>query len=125
MLEAFRTIEIPVDIQDKYLEIRVPFDVDLLHKVEDTLKKTTGKTWFVFERSDKSIIETYEEFCRPYFPADFDWSKVQPTFAAFFFRYVKEALVDSIKDCERSMMPTETPTQPTEEKTMTPDPLES
>lgn len=115
MIEAYRTIEIEVEGKDGSIsEIHVPFTVELLHKVEATLKKTTGRVWFVFERSEKSIIEAYEEFCRPYFPEDFDWLHVQPTFAALFFSHVKNALLRSINDCITSTEPTETPTTPTE-----------
>lgn len=118
MIEAYRTIEIQVEKKDRsILEVRVPFTVDLLHKVEETLKRTTGRVWFVFERSDKSIIEAYEEFCRPYFPDNFDWSEVQPTFAALFFSHVKEELVNSINACNASTQLTETQPEPTEERT--------
>lgn len=100
MLHAYRTIEVPVEMQNgSTLEIRVPFTVELLHKVEETLKRAEDRVWFVIRKSDKSVIEAYEEFCRPYFPADFDWSQVDPTFAAVFFSHVRDELMRSIESC--------------------------
>lgn len=120
MLHPYRTIEIELEGKEgSPVEIRVPFTVELLHKVEETLGRTVGRKWFVLRRSDKSLIEAYEDFCRPYFPEHFDWSQVDPTFAALFFSNVKDTLLHSIDACERSMLPTETPTEPTAEKETT------
>jgi hypothetical protein len=120
VIEAYRTIEIEVERNDgSIMEVKVPFTVELLHKVEETLKRTTGRVWFVFERSDKSIIEAYEEFCRPHFTEDIDWSQVQPTFAALFFSNVKDALLNSINAYTASTQLTETPPEPMGEGTTT------
>lgn len=111
MLSPYRTIAIDVE---GIGTVEVPFTVELLHRVEDTLQKTEGRVWFILRRSDKSILQVFEEFCRPYL--DIDFSKVQPTFCALFFSSVRSELVRSINDCMNSMTSTNEPDEPTVEK---------
>jgi hypothetical protein len=120
VIEAYRTIRIPIELQDGLeREIEVPFTVVLLLRVEETLQKASSGTWFRLRKSDQSIIEAFEDFCRPYFSADFDFSQVQPTFCALFFSNVRKELLRSIDDCMTSMKSTVEPGEPTEEKTRT------
>lgn len=109
-LSAFREIVIPVDVGDRIEEIKVPFTVGLLTRVENTLLlcQDVGFKWFRLKRSDKTVLAAYTAFCAPFFPDDFDFTKVQPTFAALFFSGVKRELVNSIAELEKSMTSTAT-----------------
>jgi hypothetical protein len=121
-LAAFRFITIPIDESrepgvEAHSLVTIPFNVELLQRVEETIQKTEGRTWFRLKRSDKSIIEAFEDFCRPYLPAHFDFRQVQPTFCALFFSRVRSALLRSIEDCVTSMRSTTTPPDATDAKT--------
>ena len=119
MLQTFRTFTIDIDSGDEITQVNIPFDVALLVRVEETLQKLAepGWNWFRLKRSDKSILRVYEEFCRPFMPAKFDFAKVQPTFCALFFSRVRAELRRSINECIDFMNSTGTPHEPTEERT--------
>jgi hypothetical protein len=106
MIQAFKTVKIPIQIGEEEREIEVPFTVELLRRVEDTIRDATGKRWFVLSKSEKSIVEAFEKFCKPYFPADFDFTQVQPTFCGLFFWHVRSALERSINEWEDCMTST-------------------
>lgn len=122
MLHAFRTIEIPVEMQDRTLSIRVPFTVELLQRVEETLWDASQRHWFRLSRKEQSIIRAFEDFCRPYLPADFDFSQADPTFCAVFFSHVRDVLKRSIDDCMNSTVPTTGSDAPTGESPPTDTP---
>ena len=107
-IQAFRTIEIPLDLGDgEMLYIKVPFTVDLLRQVEETLMKANTRVWFRLNKRDQSTIDAFEEFCRPYFPKEFDFSQKQPTLSAVFFSRVRDELTLSIDGCMASAKPTD------------------
>lgn len=103
MLEAYKTITVPISVAEEEFEIQVPFTVELLRRVEDTAREISERHWFVLKKSDKSIVESFTNFCRPYFPEDFDFDKVQPTFTAFFFQRVRNELHSSIEHWAKQM----------------------
>lgn len=109
-LSAFREIIIPVDLGEEIKEIRVPFTVDLLTRVENTLlmAQDADFKWFRLRKSDKTVLAAYIAFCEPYFPQGFDFIGTQPTFAALFFSAVKRELLSSIDEFEKSMSSTVT-----------------
>jgi len=114
-LSAFKSITIPVDLGTDVVEIKVPFTVELLEKVEDCLfaVQGVGLRWFRMKPSDKTVRDAYESFCKPFLPETLDLQKAQPTFCALFFSAVKNELLNSIHECESLMTFTIKPSKPT------------
>lgn len=106
-LSAYREIVIPVDFGKGEEEIRVPFTVELLKRVEDTLlmAQDVNFAWFRIRKSDKTVLAIYEAFCKPYIPA-IDFSKLQPTFCSLFFSAVRRELLRSIDESQKSLVST-------------------
>ncbi|HEV7282296.1 MAG TPA: hypothetical protein VGN57_18990 [Pirellulaceae bacterium] len=119
MLHAFRTIEIPLELKDGVVQVRVPFTVALLQQVEETLMRCAELqwAWFRVRRSDKTVLHAYQDFCRPYFPADFDYEQADPTLFALFFSHVRAEFLRSINACNSSTSSTEMSDLSTEERT--------
>lgn len=103
MLQAFRTIDIGVELKDgQTVTISVPFTVELLERVEETIWKASERPWYRLRPKDESVVRAFEEFCKPYLPQDFPYQKAQPTFCALFFSGVRDELNRSIADCMKS-----------------------
>lgn len=103
MLQAFRMIEIPVELQGgQAVTVTVPFTVELLERVEETIWKASERSWYRLRPKDESVVRAFEEFCRPYLPQDFPYKLAQPTFCALFFSRVRDELNRSIADCMKS-----------------------
>jgi hypothetical protein len=107
-VSAYRTITIPVDLGEEMRDIVIPFTVELMERVEETLQKTAvwEFRWFRIRKGDHTVREAYEEFCRPYLTG-IDLMKVQPTFCALFFSRVRAELLRSIGELVTSTTPTE------------------
>ncbi|QDT46163.1 hypothetical protein Pan258_01800 [Symmachiella dynata] len=103
MLEAFRNIEIPVQLKDRTETIQIPFTVELLHRVEETIERSKGASWLRLFKNEKSLVEAFDWFAGEYLPADLDLSKVHPTFTALFFSSVRSELISSFNTYEKLM----------------------
>lgn len=114
MLQAYRTITVDVDLGNEKKTIEVPFTVELLARVEETLHRATGKTWFRLHKSEKSVIEAFNWFAEPYL-GGIDLSKVQPNFAPLFFSNVKNELLNSVNKCDELVFSMGESSEPTEE----------
>jgi hypothetical protein len=118
MIQAFRSIRIPIAMKDgKQIEVNIPFDLSLLKSVEETLQNSEGKGWFRIRRKDHSILEDFQVFCAKYLPKDFPYEQADPTFCAVFFSHVRNELRRSILNCIRQMNSTEESEKPTEDTT--------
>lgn len=107
-LHAFRTIEIQIEMQDGTIqEIRVPFTLELMERAEETIIAASERSWWRLRPSDKTIRESFIEFCRLYLPATFDYAKADPTFPALFFSRVRDELNRSINGCMNSTRSTD------------------
>lgn len=113
-MKAYRSIEIYIDDLEQVIE--VPFTVELMRRVEEVNEKLQKAEWFVMGWRAKRITDAFEDFAKPYFPKDFDFSKTQPTFTAFFFKNVRDQLHDSIRKWADSMKSTDVFEEPTEDK---------
>ncbi len=119
-LSAFRTIEIPVELENGAIqEVRVPFTVELLFRAEETIQKAAQRKWWRLKPKEESIVLAFVEFCQAYMPAGFDYSRVDPTFPALFFSRVRDELNRSIDNCMNSMTSTPAPSEPTVVKVKT------
>ncbi len=116
VLQAYRTINVEVEAEKTYT-IEIPFTVELLRHVEETIHECEGKIWFRFSAKQKSIIESFEKFAKRYIPSNIDLSQTQPNFTALFFSSVRDALMTSMNDCRISMLSIQKPLEPTDEKT--------
>lgn len=115
-LQAFREIEIPIHLRDGIEIVKVPFNVELLFRAEQTIQKSSKRHWWRIQPKDESIVEAMIEFCEYYLPANFDYSKADPTFPALFFSSVKSELNASINNCMTSMNSMEEHPEHTEDK---------
>lgn len=102
MIQAFREIEIPVQLKDRQITVTVPFTVELMERVEQTIEKASKRTWFRTKAGDNTIVQAFQDFCKPYLPHDFDYSKADPTFFGVFFSRVRGELNHSIEKCLQS-----------------------
>lgn len=112
VIEAYRSISVPVKVGEDVLELEVPFTVELVHRLEESIQQTKGATWLRFGKREKSLIEVFDAFIKPYLPEDIDLSKVHPTFSGLFFSHVREELMSSIRELESYTGTTEKPTEP-------------
>jgi len=119
-LQAFRSIVVPVDIRGKVTEYRVPFDVELMERVEQAIIEIAdeGKPWrwLRVSKRDRNVREVFEEFCKPYL-GDIDYKKLDPSFCPLFFSHVRRELMRSSAACDASMTSTGGPQEPTDERT--------
>lgn len=53
------------------------------------------------------MTDTMIEFANVYFPKKFDWENQHPMLAAFFFRFVRDTLYDSINVYQKSINSTD------------------
>lgn len=107
-LHAFRTIEIPIEMNDGAVrEIRVPFTLDLMERAEETIIKASERSWWRIRPSDKTVREAFMEFCSLYLPENFDYKNADPTFPALFFSRVRDELNRSIENCMASTKSTD------------------
>lgn len=113
VLDAYKTISIEINLDDRQEEIEIPFTVGLLEKVQYTAEKATKSQWFALWET--KLVDVFREFCEPFLPADFDHDRAHPGFYALFFSSVRNAMIDSLADCTNSMLSTATSTKPTEE----------
>lgn len=108
MIQAFRTIDVPIEMQEGEIRmISVPLDVELMERIEETTFKAQEKPWWRVRPSDETIRDAFLEFCKPYLPEDFPYQKAQPTFPALFFSHCRTALNDSINNCMKPPSSTE------------------
>ena len=114
MIEAYKTITVEVDVNGRPHAFEVPFTVELLERVEETIQRTAGRQWFRLSPKEKSIIEAFDWFAAPYVDG-LDLKQVHPTFTALFFSSVKSELVSSINAFEKLIISTEESTAPTAE----------
>jgi hypothetical protein len=120
MIAAYRTIEVPVELEDRIVDIKVPLTIDLLQHLEQTIEEA-GKYqgWFRigqwFKR--RGMIDVFKDFADPYLPPEIVKSKVQPAFYSIFFSLVRKALVSSLNESILSTTSTDESPPPTAEKT--------
>ena len=116
MLQVYRTITVDIDLGGKPLTVEIPFTVELLRRVEETIHQCEGRVWFRASAREKSILEAFEKFAREFLPG-IDLSQAQPDFSALFFSRVRDELMTSIGQCIASMRSTAKPPEPTAERT--------
>src|SRR3989442_1198356 len=121
-LKTFRQIVIPIDLDGKVTEVRVPLTIELLERFEEVIQSTeeTGWGWLRKTKTEKSIMSALKEFCQPYVPG-IDLQNVQPNFVALFFSRVREELFSSMEPSETSTTSTEGSAEPMGAET-SPDP---
>ena len=108
-MKAFKTVTI--DIED-YGSVEVPFNLELLQTVEETIKEASAADWFPFGKK-KRMTDIFIKFTKKYLP-DFDYEKADPTFPAFFFMSVRNELHRSIQEWVNAMESIPDFTSPTE-----------
>jgi len=116
VIEAYRAITVPIKLGDDVIELNIPFTVELVHRLEDTIIETKGASWLRFGKREKSLIEVFDRFVAPYLTEDIDLTLVHPTFSGLFFSTVRDELMRSIKELENSTSSTEMPTKAMEGK---------
>lgn len=91
VIEAYKTITVNVDLgEGKILDVTIPFDVQLMQRVEDTIIAASARPWWRTRPSEKNAVQAFEDFCRPYLPDDLDFTTLSPTFCALFFSSVRD-----------------------------------